>query len=205
MRIVVERVTVAVGGRVLLKDLDTEFGEKTMTALVGPSGSGKSTLLAVIAGYVSPTSGRIRFDGHDDARQRIALVSQAPVLLMRRTVRDNVAAGGLARGLDMDSAREAADELLDVLDLSHLASVKVYRTSGGERQRVTILRAIAMNAPILLADEPTASLDPLSRAAIVVALRQAAHRGAVVIVATHDPYVAGACDRAISPCVQIAP
>lgn len=200
MQIRLERLSVGVAGRTLVSDLNAVFLPRTLTSIAGPSGSGKSTLLATIAGLAPATSGSVHLEGLSP--HNIALMSQTPAILAQRTVRDNVALGALAAGASYAAASETADRLLWELNLSHLADSRALQTSGGERQRLAILRVIAKGDCAILADEPTASLDPVSRSVVVDSLRAAADRGAIVLIATHDEYVVDACDRAITPWAQ---
>lgn len=192
-----EHLTIGHGERILIEDLSWTFADSSITAITGPSGSGKSSLFSVIAGFGEPVAGKVTFDGA--AQQDIALVSQMPVSLSHRSVRDNVAIGSLARGASYADACHTADVLLADLGIESLAETPAHRTSGGERQRVAIARMIARESSILLADEPTASLDSRSRAAVVLALQLAAQRGATVLIATHDEVVAQACDARLAP------
>jgi len=186
---------VQLGSRVVLDGISAVFHAGELTCLMGPSGAGKTTLLAAIAGYVPPTRGVI--DIEEDDRARLAFVAQSTPLLLRRTAADNVALGALARGAGWNEALLVAESLLSSLSMRELTMSRGYTLSGGERQRVAILRAIAQAAPIILADEPTASLDPINKSHVVRALRAAADQGATVIVATHDPFVAGASDKVV--------
>ncbi|WP_158268742.1 ABC transporter ATP-binding protein [Salinibacterium hongtaonis] len=160
-------------------------------AIVGPSGSGKSTLLSIIAGFTDPSSGELRFDG---SRGHIEWAPQASPLLSRRTALDNVMLPTLIRGADPGAARMHASKTLDDLGLGAFAHTPVYRLSGGERQRVGVARAVVSRPRMLLADEPTASLDPYSRTAVIQTLRRCTQEGTAVIIATHDPIVAEQCD-----------
>lgn len=195
MSVGVRGLGVQLGSRVVLDGISAVFHAGELTCLMGPSGAGKTTLLAAIAGYVPPTRGVV--DIEEDDRARIAFVAQSTPLLLRRTAADNVALGALARGAGWNEALLVAESLLSSLSMSELTMSRGYTLSGGERQRVAILRAIAQAAPIILADEPTASLDPTNKSHVVRALRAAADQGATVIVATHDPFVAGASDKVV--------
>lgn len=196
MRVTLEDVSIRVGSRVLVEEFTHTFDSGVVTAIMGPSGAGKSTLLAVIAGVRDAAGGTVGFDAPD---VRIAFMTQASTLLMERTSVDNVALGALSRGEPMMSARSMAVRLLHEVGLARVLRSRAHQLSGGERQRVMIARAMAAHAQVLLADEPTASLDLASRDVICDALRAAADGGAAVIVATHDVYVARAADLVLSP------
>lgn len=194
MSVIIEGLNVTFGARVLFEHLTERFEPGEMVAIVGPSGSGKSTLLGVIAGFVTPTSGAVTVDSGPET---VDWIFQSTHLLSRRTARDNVALGAMSRGLDFQSARLVGAETLERINLDHLADQPAFRLSGGERQRIAVARSIARRARVMLADEPTASLDPSSRNTICSALRVAASTGAAVLIATHDPHVASICDRAV--------
>ena len=195
MPVTVTGATVTFGTRAVLKGLDAHMPGSSVTAIMAPSGAGKSTLLAVIAGQQALDSGSV--DRHGVSPDRVGFVFQSAPLVLDRRARDNVALGGLARGLGYSEASNLADELLAELGMTGLAQQPAHRLSGGERQRVAILQTMALGAPILLADEPTAALDKANRREIVRSLRAAADRGATVIVATHDDSVAEACDHVL--------
>lgn len=168
-----------------------------MTALMGPSGSGKSSLLAAIAGLVTPAGGTIEFDGLKSSD--IALVTQTPAILPHRTVRDNIALGALSAGASYAFATGVAQELIAELGLNAISDAPARQISGGERQRMAITRVIARGASALLADEPTSSLDRLSRMSVIDCLSAASERGAIVVIATHDEYVASRCQVVLRP------
>jgi len=147
--------------------LDVEGGE--VLTLLGPSGCGKTTLLRMIAGLERPTSGRISIDGQppDVARRakRVGVVPQAPALLPWRNVRANAT---LLRDLNRrqrpPAAAPAVDDLLAEVGLADFADAGPHELSGGMQQRVGLVRAFALGAPLLLMDEPFAALDEMTRA-----------------------------------------
>ncbi len=193
MHIELDAVTVAFGHRKILEALSETFVAGQTAAVLGPSGSGKSTLLGVIAGRVMPQSGQVRYSGFD--RADVEWLVQSTPLLARRTVLDNALLSAGARGRCDEPTTERALEALHLVGIGELAEVSAFKLSGGEKQRVAIARAITAATPILLADEPTASLDPSSREIVADALQVAASNGAAVIIATHDEFVARQCDR----------
>jgi ABC-type lipoprotein export system ATPase subunit len=180
---------------------------KEFVAITGPSGCGKSTLLHLIAALDTPTKGTITVNGHDVLRLRnasrfrreeVGLVFQLHNLLPRLSVRENVeiAMSGSRRPHHQRAAY--ADELLRDVDLGGLGDRVPTQLSGGERQRVAIARALANDPPVLLADEPTGSLDSGS-VEVVMALfqRLRADRGTTIILVTHDELVASVADRIV--------
>nr|WP_276508639.1 ATP-binding cassette domain-containing protein [Modestobacter muralis] len=168
-----------------------------LTALMGPSGSGKSTLLAILSGLMPPGEGTRRVTGAPPGEQAVSWIFQNSPGLTRRTVLDNVSLGPLSAGATRQQAEDAARSALQLLGLGDLAGTRLFRLSGGERQRAAVARCIASRADLILADEPTASLDARNRALVCQALDAAARNGSVVVVATHDQAVAQACHRVL--------
>ena len=198
MQLVVRDVGVAFGGLQVLHGVNAVFEAGQTTALMGPSGSGKSTLLAAMAGAVPLYSGSVMLAGSGDAHignERInpEWIMQSAPLLQRRRVVDNVMLSCRLRGVGPQEAFVRSMRALYQVGIARLARGSTFQLSGGEKQRVAVARSIAARAPLLFADEPTASLDARSRDATVDALRQAARNGAIVVVATHDDHVAAAC------------
>lgn len=170
-------------GRRLLDGLDLELRADGPTAVMGPNGAGKSLALRLIAGLIAPDAGRVTLA--PEIEGRVALVFQKPVLL-RRSVR-----GNLAHALSLAAVpwRERAGrigELLSLGRLEALAEAPARLLSGGEQQRVALVRALARRPRLLLLDEPTASLDPQSTAAIEALIARAAADGAKIAIVTHD-------------------
>jgi putative ABC transport system ATP-binding protein len=176
-----------------LQDVSVAVERGGALTLVGPSGSGKSTLLRCLNRLVEPTAGTVRFEGRDirsldprDLRRRAALVMQTPVLF-EGTVRDNLRLRPADTPGDFSDARlegGLAEVGLDPAVLNRDAAT----LSGGEKQRVTIARALLRNPQVLLLDEPTSALDPPNVTRVVetiVRLRQA--RGLTLITVTHQP------------------
>ncbi len=180
-------------GRVVLNLPHFEAYAGEILGITGRNGSGKSTLLRLLALLEAPDEGRIFLNGQPaDARnlaqrRQVTLLLQTPYLLSR-SVQANVSYGLLARGTDAASARAAAGEALrDVgLDPAIFAARRRHELSGGEAQRVALAARLALKPRALLMDEPTASVDEESAAKIADAAREAAGRGAAVIVVSHD-------------------
>lgn len=195
------------GDRKVLSGLDLEAAQGTLTALAGPNGVGKSTLLRLIAGAMQPGRGHVRVMGHDisamSGRERARLVGMVPqnpdlprgasaleVVLMGRNPH--------LRLLSWETADDVgiALESLRMTDAGHLAERPVHQLSGGERQRVAIAMALAQQTPVILLDEPTASLDLAYQPTIMRLLRELAAEGRTMITAVHDLTLAGQfCDR----------
>jgi len=188
-----------------LDGLDLTVASGEFVAITGPSGCGKSTLLHLLAALDRPSAGTIQVDGYDlnhlrrnnlFRREEIGLVFQLHNLLPRLSVLGNVqiAMAGSRRPHGERSAY--AKKLLGYVDLDHLADRRPPQLSGGERQRVAIARALANDPPILLADEPTGSLDSSSVEAVLgLFQRMRDERGMTIVLVTHDSVVAGVADR----------
>ncbi|MDR2380458.1 MAG: ATP-binding cassette domain-containing protein [Bifidobacteriaceae bacterium] len=194
MRAVLEDVGHAYpGGNNLFRGLTVTLEPDRVYGLVGPSGSGKSTLLAVLAGWLRPTQGTVRLTGI----ATVKWVLQNPHGVPRRTALDHVALSFLARGASRKQAERRASEVLADFGIGALAD-RLYRDlSGGEAQRLGLARAIACDPELCLVDEPTAQLDQRSAAQVSRSLRVLADRGAIVVVATHDPGARAACTDVI--------
>jgi ABC-type lipoprotein export system ATPase subunit len=172
-----------------------EAREGELTVIRGESGSGKSTLLACLGGILTPQRGSIRIDGTGGAGAptNSAIVTQGAALFEHLTVWQNVAT---AWGWPRTSRRSRAIRVLDGFDVGRLADSLPREISFGQRQRVAIAGAVAGDTRLLLADEPTGSLDDANTARVISALRVAAERRIVVVV-THDERIAHAADRTI--------
>lgn len=177
-------------------------------AVMGPSGSGKSTLLRLAGGLDRPTSGRVLLSGRDLAgldgaelarlwRRAIGFVFQEANLLASLTAAENVALPLELDGLRPKAAMLAALELLESVGLGAVARRFPSRLSGGEQQRVAIARAVAGGRSLLLADEPTGSLDSLTGDAVIRLLRERCAAGCAVVLATHDVRHAAWADRIV--------
>jgi putative ABC transport system ATP-binding protein len=179
-----------------------------LVAIVGPSGSGKSTLLHIMGTLERPTSGVVRIGGVDAARlddrelsqlraREIGFVFQQFFLSEHATVRENVADGLLYAGVPAAERSRRADEALERVGLSHRATFKPTKISGGERQRVAIARALVGRPAIVLADEPTGNLDSTNGASIMALIRELNAAGATIIMITHDGGLADQLPRQI--------
>ena len=187
--------------RVLLDDIDLDFHPGELTALSGPSGSGKTTLLSIAGGLVEPTEGTASYSGGSmwqgtgDPRPEVAFVLQVYGLVPILSARENVSIALRARGVAPADADERAEAALARFHIADLGDRQVEELSGGQMQRVACARGFVVGADVLLADEPTSELDEANRGLVLAELRAEAERGAVVVVATHDPAVVAACDR----------
>jgi len=194
----------------VLHGIDLSLGEHEFCALMGPSGSGKSTLLNIMGLLDHPTSGRLFLNsreatGLDDrslTRLRgrgIGFVFQYHHLIPAFTARENVLMPLLVdRGRPDAAMRARADELLESVGLARWRDNLANKMSGGQQQRVAVARALAMDPPLLLADEPTGNLDTKSAQGVFDLMREVCRsRGTTVLVVTHNHALAEQCDRII--------
>ena len=194
-----------VPGKPVLRDISLDIAGADITAIIGPSGTGKSTLIRCINRLVEPTSGAIEFEGRDlvklsgselrQARSRIGMVFQEYNLVERLSVMENLLTGCLGKTPAWKALLrkfEPADikrawEMLEVVGLTAFVNARADSLSGGQRQRVGISRAVMQQPALLLADEPTSSLDPKTSVEIMELLaRIAKDRDIPVIINMHD-------------------
>jgi iron complex transport system ATP-binding protein len=196
MSLEIEGVTIRLGGREILQDVSLTARPGELVCLLGPNGAGKTTLVRATCALVAH-EGRISFAGNALAMltprvraRMVAYLPQGHVAHWPITAREVVAIGRAphASSLNRLSAEDeaAVERALAATDAEALAERPVTELSGGERARVMLARALAVEAPLLLADEPTASLDPAHQLAVLDVLRQTADRGGLVIAALHD-------------------
>ena len=199
-RLVATDVVLGSGRRLFLNQVSVLVGAGQMVAVTGPSGSGKTSLLSVLGGLVRPRSGTVSYGGgpvgslDGEPRRGTAFILQTYGLVPTLTVEENVAIGLRARSVNGPDATARALLALDRVGIAELADRLVDELSGGQLQRVAVARALVVEPDVLLADEPTSELDEGTRDHVVRELRAEADRGALVVVATHDPEVADLCD-----------
>jgi len=194
----------------VLHGIDLTLRRGDFCAVMGPSGSGKSTLLNIVGLLDRPTSGRLRISGvetttlADAALTRlrarsIGFVFQYHHLIGAFTAQENVMMPMLGdAGFPNSAMRERAGRLLDIVGLAHRRDNLATRLSGGEQQRVAVARALAMNPPLVLADEPTGNLDTKSADSVFALMRQVnREQGTTILFVTHNHELAGRCDRTI--------
>jgi iron complex transport system ATP-binding protein len=193
----VRNVSVALSHRQILREITFDLPRQSLVALVGPNGAGKTTLLRTIAGLLRP-SGEVLIEGkrvHELSAPQRALrfgyLPQGHVVHWPLSAHDIVALGRYPHGATDPSRLPPADEAavaraMQATDTVEFAERPVTELSGGERSRVALARVLAVEAPVVLADEPTAFLDPRHQLDVMRLLRAAADSGTLVIVVTHD-------------------
>jgi iron complex transport system ATP-binding protein len=190
-------VSVKLAGRLVLNDISLSLSSGHLVALVGPNGAGKTTLLRALAGLV-PSDGVIHVGGDAlsslslrERARRFGYLPQGHVAHWPLPARDIVALGRYPHGAT-DPARlspgdaEAVLRAMQATDAVEFAERRVTELSGGERSRIALARVLAVEAPVILADEPTSSLDPRHQIDVMKNLRTAADKGTLVMVVTHD-------------------
>lgn len=192
-----------------LKGISLGIEAGSLTAIVGPSGSGKSTLLNLLGALDTPSSGNVVVAGHDlgslddDARtklrrDKIGFVFQFFNLLPTLTAVENVMLPAKLSGRTSKQLEARAQELLTRVGLGSRMHHRPDQLSGGEMQRVAISRALIMDPPVLLADEPTGNLDSKTGREVMALLRGAVDQKRTVILVTHDPRMARVADRVLT-------
>ncbi|KZD22602.1 ABC transporter ATP-binding protein [Tardiphaga robiniae] len=190
-------LSVTLSGREVLHDVSLSLSARHLVALVGPNGAGKTTLLRALAGLQSST-GAIHVAGDTlaslplrERAKRFGYLPQGHVVHWPLDVKDVVALGRYPHGATdparlTSSDKAAVERAMQATDIVAFADRRVTELSGGERSRVALARVLAVEAPIVLADEPTASLDPRYQIDVMKNLRDVANSGVLVIVVTHD-------------------
>lgn len=195
-------------GRIIaLNDVSFSVARGDFIAITGPSGSGKSTLLDLLCGLEEPSAGDVVFDGapvRDRAHwariraERIGFVFQSFCLIPSLTAAENIELAMLWQGISARARRDRVGELLERLGLGARGRQHPMQLSGGERQRVAIARALANSPELIVADEPTGSLDSRSSADIIDLLEGLQRDGAItVVIVTHDRTIAERCARRV--------
>ncbi|MBM3675505.1 MAG: ATP-binding cassette domain-containing protein [Actinobacteria bacterium] len=187
-------------------DLDLATGD--MALLLGASGCGKTTLLSMLASLLTPTSGSIRVGDTEVTglkgaalaeyrRRTVGVVFQAFNLIPSLTAQENITVAMRYAGADKKTAKRRSAELLEMVGLEERMHHRPRQLSGGQQQRVSIARALAMDPPLIVADEPTASLDYMQVDGVLRLLRELAAPGRVVVIATHDERLLPLADRVV--------
>ena len=191
-----------------LRGFDLRVGDGEFVALMGPSGCGKSTVLNLIAGLDAPTDGTILISGEPISglsednlaqmrRRHVGIVFQFFNLLEGMSALENVALPAVVAGRSRKAAETRARDLLDLLGIADKADKAPGVLSGGQRQRLSIARALANEPTLLLADEPTGSLDTAGGDEVLELFRRLHTGGQTIVLVTHDDHVAAVADRIV--------
>jgi len=204
-----ENVEKSFGKTKVLQGINLEIGARELVAIRGASGSGKSTLLYLLGGLDHPTSGKVIMDNKnltsmsDDElanfrNSHVGFVFQFHFLLPSMTCRDNILLPARIGGRDTAKVEKDTDELAKILGVTHCLQKFPFEISGGEQQRINIIRALSLRPKILLCDEPTGNLDSKNSEKVSTLLKNlAADFGATLMVVTHDDKVASFFPRKI--------
>ncbi len=207
--ITIRNITKSFGSLQVLKGISLHIEKGEIVSIVGPSGAGKTTLLQIMGLLDTPTTGNVLIEGQDvtglSAKEqarvrnlRIGFVFQFHQLLPEFTARENIMIPALIAGRSKSQARKRADELLTYLGLSDRADHKPKQLSGGENQRVAVARALVNNPGIILADEPSGSLDSKNKEELHKLFFDLRDRfGQTFVIVTHDEQLASLTDRTI--------
>ena len=207
--ITTKNITKSFGSVQVLKGIDLHIDKGEIVSIVGPSGAGKTTLLQILGTLDRPDGGEVRVDGVDVAdlstgqlsefrNRHLGFIFQFHQLLPEFTALENILIPAYIAGTTKSRAQERAQELLHFLDLSHRAQHKPAQLSGGEKQRVAVARALINHPSVILADEPSGSLDSKNKAELhqlFLSLRE--KFGQTFVIVTHDEELAQLTDRTI--------
>ncbi|MGM9973270.1 MAG: ABC transporter ATP-binding protein [Clostridiaceae bacterium] len=204
-----DRITKSFGDKIILDEFSLQVEEGEFISLTGPSGSGKSTLLNIIGLLEDFDDGELTIDEEISAppnserankiiREKVSYLFQNYALVDEETVSYNLS---LALKYVKGSKKDKAEKMIEALKTVGLEGYelrRIYELSGGEQQRVAIARIMLKPGKIILADEPTGSLDEKNKMKVLNLLKELNHNGKTIIVVTHDPYVAAMSHRSIS-------
>ena len=205
----ISNINKSYGSLHVLRDVCVTIGEKEVVTIVGPSGAGKTTLLQILGTLDSPDSGTILYNGIDVLKlksnqlanfrnRNIGFVFQFHQLLPEFSALENVAIPALLGGDKHSNAKKRAAELLDFMGLSQRLDHKPAQLSGGERQRVAVARALVNNPSVVLADEPSGSLDSANKRDLhQLFFRLRDEMNQTFVIVTHDESLAHDADRVL--------
>lgn len=207
--IILRNITKSFGSLQVLKGIDLDIAQGEVVSIVGPSGAGKTTLLQIMGTLDRADSGSIIINGTDISslknqalarfrNQHIGFVFQFHQLLPEFTALENITIPALIAGRSLREARQRAEELLDFMGLADRAAHKPAELSGGEKQRVAVARALVNRPAVILADEPSGSLDSANKAELhALFFRLRDEMGQTFVIVTHDEELAKTTDRTI--------
>ena len=181
-------------GRVVVDHISIDLAPGEVVGLLGANGAGKTTTFSMVVGLLKPDTGRIAFGGRDvtlmpmykRAREGMAYLAQEPSVFRDLTARQNIEAILEFQNLSRKERKTRASELLEELDITHIAESKAYTLSGGERRRVEICRALSTNPKVFLLDEPFAGIDPIAVADLQQSVADLKKKGIGVLITDHN-------------------
>ena len=205
----IENITKSFGNLQVLKGIELEIGNGEIVSIVGPSGAGKTTLLQIIGTLDKADSGKVIIDDVDTGKlskkklsdfrnKNIGFVFQFHQLLPEFTALENIMIPAFIAGTSAKEAKKRAKELLEFMNLSDRADHKPNQLSGGEKQRVAVARALINKPSVILADEPSGSLDSKNKEELHQLFFQLREKfGQTFVIVTHDEGLANICDRKV--------
>lgn len=205
----IRHITKSFGSLQVLKGIDLHIGKGEVVSIVGPSGAGKTTLLQIIGTLDRPDSGQVIVDGIDTSQlstkklsdfrnQHLGFVFQFHQLLPEFTAIENIMIPAYIAGMSQKQAKARATELLEFMGLSDRATHKPNELSGGEKQRVAVARALVNKPAVILADEPSGSLDTKNKEELHQLFFDLRNQfGQTFVIVTHDEQLASTTDRTI--------
>ena len=205
-----ENITKSFGNLNVLKGVSLHVNKGEILSITGPSGAGKTTLLQIMGSLDRPDSGKVLYNGTDITtfserelaafrNRHIGFVFQFHQLLPEFNAMENIMIPLMIAGRSMHDSKERAMELLDIVGLTERATLKPSQLSGGEKQRIAVARALANNPDVILADEPSGSLDSKNKEELhKLFFKLRDMMGQTIVTVTHDESLAGLADRRIN-------
>lgn len=195
------------GGRTVLNDINVVINKGDFVSIMGRSGSGKSTLLNILIGQIRPTSGDVFIDNFNINKMKdreisslrlnkLGFVNQDPLLFEEFNVQENIEMPLRIAGMLTKRNKYIVSEYMEKLSITELKDKKIHELSGGEKQRVSIVRALSMNPSILIADEPTGNLDDETKMSFINLIKKIHNDfDLTTVIVTHDKSISELCDK----------
>lgn len=181
-------------GKQVVRNIDLEVKRSEIVGLLGPNGAGKTTTFYMVVGIIQPNAGSIRFDNydltrlpiHERARHGIGYLSQEPSIFRKLSVEENILSVLETLPLSRSERRRRLRNLLEELNIAHLAKSKAYTLSGGERRRLEITRALVTNPSFILLDEPFSGIDPIVVNEAQEIIKELRDKGLGILLTDHN-------------------
>ena len=198
-----KNISISFDDQPILKDVSLEIHDGEFVTLLGPSGCGKTTTLRIIAGFLSPDSGDVIFEGKKingvpAHKRQVNTIFQRYALFPNLNVADNIAFGLKLQKKSKSEIKKIVEEMLSLVNLKGFEKRNVSSLSGGQQQRVAIARAVVSNPKIILADEPTGNLDSKNGAEVMQLLTELNKEGTTIVMVTHSKHDASFAHRVIN-------